>query len=354
MANYLHVIFFSLIGGVFSLLGAVLFLRSKNAAEKLAKYATPFAAGALLAAVFLDLLKEGLEQTSVDTVMISALAGIVIFFFAERFLHWFHHHHQHENSDPSKALIITGDTLHNALDGVAIAAAFLISVPTGIVTTIAVAAHEIPQEIGDFGLLLSKGMSRKKVLWVNALSALATTVAAVVTFAAGSQDKLPVGVLFGLSAGFLLYIALSDVIPEIHENASHKRLLDWQPILFLLGIVVVAVSISISHRYVEAGHTEHSESCSSYYDKEGKEVHFEDCPEPGHADEGDEDHKTIGPEPGKVCIQIYPPPPGCETPGQEAKIEKVREACNRAAKNPSGPEAGISADEAICNGSLAP
>src|SRR3990167_8401484 len=162
MANYGHVIFFSLIGGVFSLIGGILMLSHKKLAEILADYATPFAAGALLAAVFMDLLKDGLAEASEDTVLFATMLGLVLFFFAERFLHWFHHHHQHAGSDPTVGLIVVGDTIHNALDGVAIAAAFLISVPTGIVTTIAVATHEIPQEIGDFGLLLAKGMTRGK------------------------------------------------------------------------------------------------------------------------------------------------------------------------------------------------
>lgn len=287
MADYTHVIFFSLIGGVFSLVGGLLLLSRKSSAEKLAKYATPFAAGALLAAVFLDLLKEGVEVSSVDTVLLSALVGIVLFFFAERFLHWFHHHHQHENSDPSKTLIIVGDTVHNALDGVAIAAAFLISVPTGIVTTFAVAAHEIPQEVGDFGLLLSKGMSRARVLWFNVLSALATTFAAVVTFSLGSEDRLPLGLLLGLSAGFLLYIAMSDIIPEIHEQSVKNKLFDWQPIMLLLGVVVVGIAISLSHSVLDNSGA-HTEEHNSSHEVQ----HEEDAP--------------------KVCIQIYPPPPGCE------------------------------------------
>lgn len=254
MASYYHVIFFSLIGGVFSLIGGILLLSREKTAKALAKYATPFAAGALLAAVFLDLLKEGLHESNPDTVLLSAVIGIVIFFFAERFLHWFHHHHQHEDTPASStALIVTGDTIHNALDGVAIAAAFLISVPTGIVTTIAVAAHEIPQEIGDFGLLLHKGMSRGKVLIVNIVSALATTLAAVITFGLGNTKELPIGVILGISAGFLLYIAMSDIIPEIHENSSKKRLFDWQPLLLLLGVVVVGISIRLAHAYIEAG-----------------------------------------------------------------------------------------------------
>lgn len=252
MANYYHVIFFSLIGGVFSLIGGLLLLSRKSSAQALAKYATPFAAGALIAAVFLDLLKEGLHEADVDTVLVSTVIGILIFFVAERALHWFHHHHQHKGApDPTTGLVVVGDTLHNAIDGVAIAAAFLVSVPTGIVTTIAVAAHEIPQEIGDFGLLLHKGMSRQKVLMVNVLSALATTLAAVVTFALGSTDSLSLGVLLGISSGFLLYIAMSDIIPEIHENAPKKRLLDWQPLMLILGVIIVGLAINLAHGYIE-------------------------------------------------------------------------------------------------------
>ncbi len=252
MANYGHVIFFSLIGGVFSLIGGVLLLSRRNTAQTLAKFATPFAAGALLAAVFLDLLKEGMHESDANTVLLAAVIGILMFFFAERALHWFHHHHQHEGSpDPTARLIIVGDTVHNALDGVAIAAAFLISIPTGIVTTIAVAAHEIPQEIGDFGLLLHKGLGRRQVLTVNIFSALATTVMAVITFALGSADSLPIGALLGVSAGFLLYIAMSDIIPEIHESTPKKRLFDWPPLMLLLGVLVVGLAINISHKYIK-------------------------------------------------------------------------------------------------------
>lgn len=265
MASYFHVIFFSLIGGVFSLIGGILLLSRKQTAQALAKYATPFAAGALIAAVFLDLLKEGINEADTETVLMSAVIGILLFFFAERALHWFHHHHQHKGApDPTTGLIVAGDTIHNALDGVAIAAAFLVSVPTGIVTTIAVAAHEIPQEIGDFGLLLHKGMSRSKVLWVNIASALATTFMAIITFALGSADKLPLGVILGLSAGFLLYIAMSDIIPDLHENSSKKRLFDWQPLLLVLGVVVVGLAINIAHGYIEVDKTHQTDDHQNF------------------------------------------------------------------------------------------
>ena len=118
---------------------------------------------------------------------------------------------------------------------------------TGIVTTIAVAAHEIPQEIGDFGLLLSRGMTRSRVLMINVFSALATTAMAVLTFALGSANSLPVGALLGLSAGFLLYIATSDIIPEIHEQSANNKLFDWRPFLLLVGVVTVGIAIQVAH-----------------------------------------------------------------------------------------------------------
>lgn len=258
MNELLQLIGLTFIGGIISLIGGVLLLSRKSTANKLAWYATPFAAGALLAAVFLDLLKDGLEEGSTDTVLLATLTGMLVFFFAERFLRWFHHHHDDEDESSTVPLIIVGDIMHNALDGVAIAAAFLVSPATGLVTTLAVAAHEIPQEIGDFGLLLKKGMARRKVLRVNLFSAMATTMAAVLTYAAGSTAALPVDFLLGLSAGFLLYIAASDIIPSIHQHASasdkRHKLFDWQPLLLLLGVIVVGLSINLAHRYIDTGH----------------------------------------------------------------------------------------------------
>ncbi len=262
MSNLWYVFIFSLIGGVFSLIGGLILLQRKNSAKLLVTYATPFAGGALLAAVFTDLLKEGIEVEVASTVLMAALVGVVVFFLAEGWLHWFHHHHAHPDDpkDPSVWLVIVGDTLHNGLDGVAIAASFLISVPTGIVTTIAIAAHEIPQEIGDFGLMLSKGMRRRNVLLVNLLSAVATVVFAMTTFILGSANKLPIGVLLGLSAGFLLYIAASDIIPAIHESRNKKHAFDIQAFMLVLGVVVVVAVTSIAHKYIEASDSGHSDS----------------------------------------------------------------------------------------------
>lgn len=243
-----YIIVFSLLGGILSLSLAALLLINKKVAAKFASYGMPFAAGALLGAVFLDLLPEGVEQGSFDTLFISTLVGILLFFLAERFIRWFHHHHQHDKSDPASALLIVGDTVHNILDGVAIAAAFLVSIPVGIVTTFAVAAHEIPQEIGEFGALLGKGMRRRKVMLINIFSSLAATAAAIGTYFLGQTNSLPLGVVFGLSAGFLLYVSLSDIIPTLHEhNGKKRKLFDWQPLLLLAGVATVALFSTFIH-----------------------------------------------------------------------------------------------------------
>lgn len=286
-ANLLHIVGFSLIGGVFSLIGGFVLLSSKKAMNALHAYATPFAAGALLATVFIDLVPEGIEESDASRVLIFVLLGLLSFFLLERLTHWFHHHHG-EGDDARKnvPLIILGDTLHNALDGVVIASAFLISVPTGIVATIAVAAHEIPQEIADFGLLLARGLSRKKVILVNILSALSTVVAAVVVFSLGDSDTLPIGALLGLSAGFLLYIAASDILPSIHDHAPNKKLFDVQALLVLLGVGLVWVSVAISHQYIHNDHAHGPEesACIQYLDENEEAIHAEDCHSEDHND----------------------------------------------------------------------
>jgi zinc and cadmium transporter len=178
------------------------------------------------------------------------MIGLISFFYLERFLRWFHHHHVHEGDKDvaPNSLIIIGDTIHNALDGVIIAAAFLVSVPAGIVAVFAIAAHEVPQEIGNIGLLLAKGLSRKKAMLVNLMSVISTVITAVVVYSIGSTESLPLGFLLGISAGFLLYIATSDVIPLVHQEARDDKILDFKPVLLLVGVLFVAIVIMISSK----------------------------------------------------------------------------------------------------------
>ncbi len=279
----LQVILFSLLGGVLSLLGASLLLKSNKTASGLAKYATPFAAGVLLAAAFTDLLPEAIAEVDARSALVAALFGLLFFFMLERFLRFFHHHHEHEEDGKNKSsnsLIIIGDTLHNALDGVAIGAAFLVSPSTGIIAAIAIAFHEIPQEIGDFGLLLRNGMKKKRVLLVNIVSALATTVTATVTFAIGDAESSLVSYALAVTAGFFIYIAASDIIPEIHEKLAPGTK-DIRPWLLLFGAAFIMIVSPLAHGYIEAGHDEAHDSHESDHQQDDE-----------HADEkpADEDH----------------------------------------------------------------
>jgi zinc and cadmium transporter len=253
MPDILLVLIFSLIGGLFSLIGGLLLFVRQSITEKLLHYLTPFAAGALLAAAFSDILVEAAHEGSIDVALRWTMIGIVLFFLVERFLRWFHHHHgdTDEKTDATIPLIVAGDTVHNFLDGIAIAAAFLINVPTGIVTTIAVAAHEIPQEIGDFGLLLKKGVGRASAIKINVVSSLATSVAAVVFYQLGNTAGIPLAAALGLVAGFLIYIAVSDIFPSIHAHED-KRFAGAQTAMLIVGVLAVSLSTNYLHKYMES------------------------------------------------------------------------------------------------------
>ncbi len=246
------VLFWSLIGGVVSLIGGVALLSSPSRREVLARWALPFGAGALLAAAFVDLLPEALHDGSADGVLPWALGGFLAFFVLERTVHWFHRHHGHGEAGHAegrnhaqKSLIVFGDTIHNLIDGIGIGAAFLIDTPTGVITAVAVAAHEIPQEIGDFGFLLSRGMSAKRTILVNVASSLTTVVGALSVYVLGSSYDIPLAPVLALTAGFFIYIAASDIIPDIHERPHTEA--NKQAAMLLLGVVIVATMVTMLH-----------------------------------------------------------------------------------------------------------
>lgn len=280
MTSYWYVLLFSLVGGLFSLCGGILLLGHKKTAQALAKYATPFAAGALLGAAFFDLLPESLHQLDEDKAAFWMLAGIVLFFLLEHFVHWFHHHHEHKGDLTPAPLVIVGDSLHNLIDGVAIGAAFLIDTPTGIVAALAVAAHEIPQEIGDFGLLLKFGYTKKRIIVINIISALMSTIGALVTFWLGSEHDLPVGALLAITAGLFVYIAASDLIPTIHEESKRRKVGHLAAALLLLGILTVGVATNLAHKYIDTEHEETHESGQSH--EEESEVKYCTTKADGH------------------------------------------------------------------------
>jgi zinc and cadmium transporter len=278
MASIFDVLIFSLIGGALSLIGGIILVSNKKISKKFALYATPFAAGALLAAAFIDLLPEATHHGSVDNAMLFTLIGILAFFVIERFLHWFHHHHDNdsEKKDVKIPLIIFGDTVHNFVDGIAIAAGFLVDPSTGIIVTLAVALHEIPQEIADFGLLIKKGMKKNKVIAVNIISSLATVVAALLFFQLGQGYEIPLEAILGLVAGFFIYIAVSDIIPSIHKSEGNK-IAGPQTIMLIFGVLTVGLLTNYLHQYIDTGN-DHEESSitEQYHSEEGEEHTHED------------------------------------------------------------------------------
>jgi zinc and cadmium transporter len=213
-----------------------------------------YAIGALLGAAFLGVIPEAFEHGDAHTAAISILAGIFAFFVLEKLLLYRHCHTEHcEVHDPHAAapnsahdhgrsgtLIVVGDTVHNFVDGVLIAAAFLQSVELGIVTAIAIIAHEIPQEMGDFVILLHSGYSRAKALAMNLISSLATVVGGVLGYYALQYFLGLETVLLGIVAASMIYVAVADLIPGLHRR---PELSDTavQALLIALGIGTIAL-----------------------------------------------------------------------------------------------------------------
>ncbi|HEU5122033.1 MAG TPA: ZIP family metal transporter [Candidatus Saccharimonadales bacterium] len=237
-----------IVGSLVSLVGGILLLRVKKRRQAALLLTMPFGAGALLAAAFFDLLPEAFEEADPATMLIYCLVGFIGFFLFERLASWFHHHHRHEDENKSKNisqrwLIILGDLIHNVIDGVAIGAAFLVSIPTGIITTFAVSAHEIPKELGTFALLLTRGWKDKTVVVANLATALGTVMAAVVIYVLAKDSHEFVPPLLALTSGFFLYVAASDIIPDIHEQP--QKIGSIQAAMLVVGIVLVGSVIML-------------------------------------------------------------------------------------------------------------
>lgn len=245
MEIFVYIIIFSFIGSVVSLIGGILLLAKEKFAFKISHFLASFAAGALLGTAFFDLLPEAqvASEGSGTNVYLWTLIGILAFFLLERFIH---HHDHGRNPDEKKSvvpLIVIGDTVHNFIDGVAMAATFLVSIPLGIVTSLVVAAHEIPQEIGDFGLMLHKGIARKRVLLINFYSALAAMAGAVLTYLFKDSVEGLLPITLSVTAGFFIYIAAANLIPEIHSRDDQKKAF-WETVLLILGVLVIYFTIS--------------------------------------------------------------------------------------------------------------
>lgn len=262
------IMLFAALGGIASAALAVVFLWiSEERCARMLPHFVSFATGALLGAALLALLPEAIARAGVAgayALGLTLLAGLGVFFVIEKLVLWWHtradeeaagedgrqqdihalhshagHSHRHDHA--SGVLVLVGDSVHNALDGVLIAAAFLTSVSLGIVTTLAVAAHEIPHRVGDFAILVHSGFSRSRALLLNLATGLASIIGAVAAYYGlrRALDVLPYALAFA-AAGFL-YIAVAGLIPGLHRRADPLTS-SIQVILISLGIAVIAVA----------------------------------------------------------------------------------------------------------------
>lgn len=264
------IIVFTSIGGVLSVLAASLFLMlSESKRAKVLPHGISFAIGALLAVAFWGLIPHAFESVrpeQMQKLSATIMLGLLGFFVLEKLLIWrhchfshceahtdeaAHHGHQHAHAHGHQAagtLILVGDGIHNFVDGILIAAAFLTDAHLGIVTSLAVATHEIPQEVGDFAILLESGYSKFKALFYNVLASFTTVLGGVLAYFSLSdlQDKLPF--FLALAASSFIYIAVADLIPSLHKKTDIKTSLQ-QIALIILGVVLICVLHNFAHGF---------------------------------------------------------------------------------------------------------
>lgn len=259
------IIIFTAIGGLLSVLAAGIFLIvPDDKRNRLLPHGISFAIGALLSVAFWGLIPEAfsnIDKTHFQTLSGTILAGILGFFVLEKLLIWRHFHadsceaidadlqdsHHHHGFDPSAgALIVLGDAIHNFVDGVLIAAAFLTDVKLGIVTSLAVAAHEIPQEVGDFAILLHSGYGKRKALFYNILASLTTVIGGVLAYFSLDRIHEALPYFLALAASSFIYIAVADLIPSLHKKTDIKTSLQ-QIALIAAGVLLICSLHNATH-----------------------------------------------------------------------------------------------------------
>lgn len=254
------IILFSLLGGVLSVLAASVFLMIPDPwRNRVMPHSVSFAIGALLGAAFLALLPHavsGYYRLEIHDLGLTVLIGMLSFFLLEKMVIWRHCHsthceahdpnHQHNEHKAAGSLILIGDGLHNLVDGVLIAAAFMTDIHLGVVTSLAVATHEIPQEIGDFAILLNSGFSRAKALLYNVLVSLTTVVGALLAYysLSGMLQILPY--VLAIAAASFIYIAVADLIPGLHKRTRFSESMQ-QIALIIAGVLVIYFAHSTLH-----------------------------------------------------------------------------------------------------------
>lgn len=250
MNETFQLIALTLTGGVASIVGAGLIILLRDRAGGMSQKLTGFAAGVLISVGILDLLAESFEHSSSNKeISYYVLAGVLLVFLLEKSGLWFHHHDGEHGKRKNIYGILIGDMLHNFIDGFAVGATFLISKEAGIATAIAVALHELPKEMADFSIYLRAGYSNIKTLGLNLVSSVVAVFGGLVAYSQSVWVEKNEGRLLAITAGMFVFIALADLIPEMHEEMEkqkrRKDKLVWI-MVFILGLGVGFIS-SNSH-----------------------------------------------------------------------------------------------------------
>ncbi|MGV8152279.1 MAG: ZIP family metal transporter [Candidatus Nanoarchaeia archaeon] len=227
----------TIIDGLVALSGAVILIFSKNYFNKLVPVLVAFSVGALIGGAALHLIPESIEHFTIPYTIVIIFLGFFLFFILEKIIHWRHCHDEHCKVHPYSYLILYGDAMHNFIDGILIASSFLVSVPIGIVTSILVIAHEFPQEIGYFGVLVHGGISKKKALLYNFISQSTAILGGLAGYFFLSAQKYA-SYLLPLAAGGFIYIAFQDLIPELFKEKDKRKIL-ISIIAIILGFLVL-------------------------------------------------------------------------------------------------------------------
>lgn len=247
MYELFWIILFSILGSVGAITAAASFmLLSEKTQKSLISALISFATGVLLTSALLALIPEAIEESGdVHLVTIIILIALLFFFFLEKLLIWRNCQNNScevHGSETVGTIVLIGDAFHNFTDGIVIAAAFLSGPTLGFIVGISIIIHEIPQETGDFGILLHSGYSRKKAYLFNALSSASTIPAAILGYFILDTVHIIVPFMLGISAASFLYIALSDLAPELHKKATTKDYIK-QLILVLSGVLVMVLMV---------------------------------------------------------------------------------------------------------------
>ena len=231
-----------------SLVGVFTLSINTKKLEHYLNYLVALSVGGLLGGAFLHLLPELVEEGFDISISAAILAGIVAFFIVEKFICWHHCHHVEHKALSFTYMNLIGDGLHNFLDGIILAAAFILSPATGIAATIAVFLHEVPQEIGDFGVLMKGGFSRKKALATNFLIALTAFIGALVAIYMYTTIEGILPYFVAVAMGGFIYIAGTDLIPQLNSGKCHSMNESFKQLFFImLGIIAMALILLLEH-----------------------------------------------------------------------------------------------------------